>query len=143
MSQFATPSDVDAVVGGLSRQQVMDLVRGATFIGTLLLAWLTLHPFADLGQLEAGDVSTGNEALTYVMFGSLAVLTMAQDRAAAELLQPGPNAARLLVTAKPVAALPLSVVKLTLTVCLADPIIASISPVGETVATMLLGTVAA
>ena len=77
MSQFATPSDVDAVVGGLSRQQVMDLVRGATFIGTLLLAWLTLHPFADLGQLEAGDVSTGNEALTYVMFGSLAVLTMA------------------------------------------------------------------
>ena len=77
MSQLVTAADVRAVIGGLWRQQVMDLVRGATFIGTLLLAWISLHPFADLSQLEAGDVGTGNEALTYVIFAGLAVLTFA------------------------------------------------------------------
>lgn len=77
MSQLVTSADVRAVIGGLRRQQVMDLVRGAIFIGTLLLAWISLHPFADLSQLEAGDVGTGNEALTYVIFAGLAVLTFA------------------------------------------------------------------
>jgi len=77
LSQFVTTSDVRAVVGGLRRQQVMDLVRGAAFVGALLLAWISLHPFADLGALEAGDVSTGNEVLTYATFGGLAVLTIA------------------------------------------------------------------
>jgi O-antigen ligase len=75
VSQLVTTFDVRAVVGGLRRQQVMDLVRGATFIGTVLLAWISLHPFADLSQLEAGDVGTGNEASTYVIFAGLAVLT--------------------------------------------------------------------
>ena len=32
----------------------------------LLLAWISLRPFADLGNLELKDVSTGNEALTYL-----------------------------------------------------------------------------
>ena len=39
MSQFVATSELRAVVGGLWRQQVMDVVRGATFIGALLLAW--------------------------------------------------------------------------------------------------------
>ena len=77
MSQFVTRSDVDAVVGELQRQQVMDIVRGATFVGALLLAWVSLHPFEDLGEMQIGDVSTGNEVLTYAAFGGLAVLTLA------------------------------------------------------------------
>jgi O-antigen ligase len=74
VNQLVATSDVRAVIGGLRRQQVMDWVRGATFVGTLLLAWITLHPFADLGQLEVGDTSTGNEASTYLIFAGLAVL---------------------------------------------------------------------
>jgi O-antigen ligase len=77
VSQSVAAADVRAVIGGLRRQQVMDLVRGATFVGTLLLAWISLHPFADLSKLEAGDVGTGNEALTYVVFAGVAVLTFA------------------------------------------------------------------
>ena len=55
----------------------MDLVRGATFIGALLLAWISLHPFADLGDQQLKDTTTGNETLTYLAFGGLAVLTLA------------------------------------------------------------------
>lgn len=77
MSEFAATSELRAVVGELRRQQVMDLVRGATFIGTLLLAWITLRPFVDLGNQQLKDTTTGNETLTYLVFGGLAVLMMA------------------------------------------------------------------
>jgi O-antigen ligase len=77
VSQLVTTSEVRAVFGELRRQQVMDIVRGATFIGTLLLAWISLRPFADLGDMLIGDVGTGKEALTYASFGGLAVLTLA------------------------------------------------------------------
>jgi len=76
VSLFATTSEVQAVVGEIRRQQVIDLVRGAVFVGVLLLAWLTLHPFEDLSNMQIGDVSTGNELPTYAIFGGLAVLTM-------------------------------------------------------------------
>jgi O-antigen ligase len=77
VSQLVTTSEVRAVFGELRRQQVMDIVRGATFIGTLLLAWISLRPFADLGDMLIGDVGTGKEVLTYASFGGLAVLTLA------------------------------------------------------------------
>ena len=35
----------------------MDIVRGAAFIGTLLLVWISLRPFDDLGNLQIGDVT--------------------------------------------------------------------------------------
>ena len=76
MSQLVTTSEVRVVVGGLRRQQVLDIVRGATFVGTLLLAWISLHPFPDLGDMQIGDASTGNELTTYAAFGGLAVLTI-------------------------------------------------------------------
>jgi O-antigen ligase len=76
VSQLVTTSEVRAVVGGLRRQQVLDIVRGATFVGTLLLAWISLHPFPDLGDMQIGDASTGNELTTYAAFGGLAVLTI-------------------------------------------------------------------
>jgi O-antigen ligase len=77
VSQLIATSEVDAVIGGLRRQQVMDIVRGATFVGTLLVAWISLRPFPDLGDMLVGDVSSGKDALTYVLFGGLAVLTLA------------------------------------------------------------------
>jgi hypothetical protein len=45
VSQFVTTSQVRAVVGEVRRQQVMDIVRGAVFIGAFLLAWVSLRPF--------------------------------------------------------------------------------------------------
>jgi O-antigen ligase len=77
VSQFVTTSEVRAVVWGVRRAQVMDIVRGATFIGALLLAWVSLHPFADLGDQQLADLSTGNETLTYLAFGAFAVLSLA------------------------------------------------------------------
>ena len=77
MSQLVISSEIDAVVGEIRRQQVIDIVRGATFVGVILLAWLTMHPFEDLSDMQIGEVSTGNELPTYAIFGGLAVLTMA------------------------------------------------------------------
>ena len=72
MSQAFTTSEARAVAGQLWRPQVMDVVRGATFISVLLLAWISLRPFIDLS--DSSDLTTGNEALTYVAFGCFAVL---------------------------------------------------------------------
>ena len=77
MSQFVTTSDVRAVANDLQHRQVMDLLRGATFIAVLLLAWVSLRPFIDLGNAELKDLSTGNEALTYLAFGGFATLMLA------------------------------------------------------------------
>ena len=60
MSQLAITSGFHIVVGEVRRQQVLDVVRSTAFIGTLLLAWISLRPFADLGELQIGDVSNGN-----------------------------------------------------------------------------------
>jgi O-antigen ligase len=77
VSQFVTQSEVRAVFGALHRQQVMDVVRGSAFIGALLLGWVSLHPFADLGDQSLKDLTTGNETLTYLAFGSMALLMAA------------------------------------------------------------------
>lgn len=84
---------MNAVVGGVQRQQVMDVIRGAAFVGAFLLAWVSLHPFEDLGNMQIGEVTTGNEVPTYAAFGGLAVLTLvlaARDnmRGLATLLSP-------------------------------------------------------
>jgi O-antigen ligase len=55
----------------------MDIVRGVTFVGALLLTWVSLHPFIDLGNLQLGDIGTGNEVLTYAAFAGIAVLAVA------------------------------------------------------------------
>jgi O-antigen ligase len=94
LSQLVTRSEVSAVVDGIRRQQVMDIVRGAAFIGTFLLAWVSLRPFVNLSEMQIGDVSTGNEVPTYAAFGGMAVLTVwltVRDniRGLATLLSPG------------------------------------------------------
>jgi len=77
LSELAATSELRAVVGELRRRQVMDVVRGAAFIGTLLLAWISLRPFVDLGNQQLKDTTTGNETLTYLVFGGVAVLMVA------------------------------------------------------------------
>jgi O-antigen ligase len=77
LSQSASTSEFRAVFSELRHQQVIDVLRAAAFIGALLLAWVSLRPFADLGNQDLKDVSTGNEALTYLAFGSMAILTLA------------------------------------------------------------------
>jgi O-antigen ligase len=72
-----TTSEIRTVVDELRRQQVMDVVRAAAFIGTLLLVWVSLRPFVDISGAQLKDVTTGNEALTYAAFGCLALLTVA------------------------------------------------------------------
>jgi O-antigen ligase len=76
LSQLVAISELRAVIAGVRRQQVMDVVRGAAFIGALLLAWISLRPFGDLGEQQLKDTSTGNETLTYLAFGCLALLTL-------------------------------------------------------------------
>ena len=73
----------------------------------------------------------------------LPVLTTAHDNPAAVLLQPAGRLAARPVTLNAVAALPSSVVKVTVTDCLLPPIAASISPLGEMEATILFDAVEA
>lgn len=54
-----------------------DLARPAVFLVILLSAWITLKPFADLSGFGAGDIVTGQEGLTYGLFGFLAVTAIA------------------------------------------------------------------
>ena len=94
MSRSSDALGADAILDGLRRQQVMELARGATFVAALLLAWVSLHPFADLSDVLLADLTTGNETLTYAAFGGLAVLVMglvARNAAPAlkTLLSPG------------------------------------------------------
>ena len=77
MSELLDTSDIRTLAAGIEHRQVMDVVRGATFIGALLLGWISLHPFESLGGLLIGEGGTGNELATYAVFGALSVLTVA------------------------------------------------------------------
>jgi O-antigen ligase len=77
LSQPITTSEARAVFGEMRRHQVVDVIRGAVFVGTLVLAWVSLHPFADLTNLQVGEVGTGNEVPTYAAFAGIMVLTIA------------------------------------------------------------------
>ena len=75
MSLTLAGQNVRAVIDRFGRQQVMDLLRAAVFIGALLLSWISLRPFGDLSSQLLQDTGTGNEGPTYLAFGCLAVLT--------------------------------------------------------------------
>ncbi|HET7888062.1 MAG TPA: O-antigen ligase [Bradyrhizobium sp.] len=94
MNQFSVASDFCAVADELRGLQLLDIARAAAFIGALLLAWISLHPFIDLSNMLLTEVTMGNEAWTYAAFAALAVLTVAlamRDGAPgfATLLSPG------------------------------------------------------
>ena len=52
--------------------------RAITFVAALLLAWITLKPFSDLGDVQALDLSSGREAATYICFAALALFCISQ-----------------------------------------------------------------
>jgi O-antigen ligase len=70
-------SDFRTVVGEFCRQQVSDIARAGTFVGALLLAWISMRPFIDLSDMMITDVTMGNETWTYAAFGCCALLTVA------------------------------------------------------------------
>lgn len=76
LSQLITASDFRAFVGEFRRQKVRDVLRAAVFIGALLLAWISLRPFIDLGNSQLRDAATGNETITYLVFVCLAILAI-------------------------------------------------------------------
>ena len=76
LSRLAAASDFRTVVGEFRRQQVSDVARGATFVAALLLAWISLRPFIDLGDAQLRDAATGNETIAYLAFSCLAVLAI-------------------------------------------------------------------
>jgi O-antigen ligase len=76
LNRAAVTSELNSVAGGIGRQQVIDVLRAGLFIGTLLLVWISLRPYADLGEYAVGDTSTGNDLPTYVIFAILAVVAV-------------------------------------------------------------------
>jgi O-antigen ligase len=76
LSRFALTSDFRTIVGEVRRQQVSDVARAGTFIAALLLAWISLRPFIDLGDAQLKDAAAGNETITYLAFACLAVLAI-------------------------------------------------------------------
>jgi O-antigen ligase len=94
LSQLGDASDFRTIAGEFRRQQVRDVVRALIFIGALLLAWISLRPFIDLGNAQLRDAATGNETLSYLAFTGLAILAtgfaMRDNMAAlATLVSPG------------------------------------------------------
>jgi O-antigen ligase len=76
LSRFALTSDFRTIFGEVRRQEVGDVARAATFIAALLLAWISLRPFIDLGDAQLRDAATGNETIAYLAFSCLAVLAI-------------------------------------------------------------------
>ncbi len=76
MSRFALTSDFRIIFGEARHQEVSDVARAATFIAALLLAWISLRPFIDLGDAQLRDAATGNETIAYLAFSCLAVLAI-------------------------------------------------------------------
>lgn len=77
----------------IANLSVPRLLRQAAFLATLLLAWISLKPFPDLSRLDAADLVTGQEAVTYATYGLLALasfLLVVRDhgRALASLVLP-------------------------------------------------------
>jgi O-antigen ligase len=57
----------------LAAAQVPSL-RSILFIAVLVVAWVSLHPFGDLGAADALDLTSGNETATYALFALFAVV---------------------------------------------------------------------
>jgi O-antigen ligase len=76
VSDAGISSDFHALADAIRRQPVADLARGAAFVSALLLAWVSLRPFADLSNMLIAEATTGNETWTYAAFGCLALLTV-------------------------------------------------------------------
>jgi len=77
LTQLSAVSDFGAIAEELRGLLLVDIARAAAFIGALLLAWISMHPFIDLSDMLLTEVTMGNEAWTYAAFAGFAVLTVA------------------------------------------------------------------
>ncbi|VIO77128.1 hypothetical protein CI1B_69510 [Bradyrhizobium ivorense] len=77
MSDLPITAEGRALVAGIARRPVLDIVRGALFIGILLLVWISLRPFPDLSGFYLSDVTAGGDAFLYGLFGVLMVVMLA------------------------------------------------------------------
>jgi O-antigen ligase len=77
VSDFPVTAESRALIAEVSRRPVMDIVRAAFFIGILLLVWISLRPFPDLGDLRLDEVALGQDAVLYGLFGILMVAMLA------------------------------------------------------------------
>jgi O-antigen ligase len=66
--QLAIPS----LIRLLRQQSLLQVARAALFLGTLLLVWISLKPFADLSNASI-DFGTGNDTGIYIWFSLLAI----------------------------------------------------------------------
>lgn len=67
-----------SIANSLGQLDVLRIMRGITFVVTLLLVWVSLHPFPDLG--DAGiinDREGGRLAATYITLGLLSLTAFA------------------------------------------------------------------
>jgi O-antigen ligase len=76
LSRSVLTSDFRTIFDEARRQEVSGVARAATFIAALLLAWISLRPFIDLGDAQLRDAATGNETIAYLAFSCLAVLAI-------------------------------------------------------------------
>lgn len=60
----------------VGRWRLTDALRCTAFVATFLLAWITLQPFPDLGEVDLRNLTMGNETVTYAAFGCLALLSV-------------------------------------------------------------------
>jgi O-antigen ligase len=77
LTGFVTSAAPRLLISQVGRWRLLDALRCAAFVATFLLAWISLQPFADLGELDLRNLTTGNETLTYAAFGCMALLTAA------------------------------------------------------------------
>ena len=49
-------------------------LRSILFVAVLVVAWVSLHPFGDLGAADALDLTSGNETATYALFALFAAV---------------------------------------------------------------------
>ncbi|UDL93817.1 O-antigen ligase family protein [Lichenihabitans sp. PAMC28606] len=59
------------------RQDWRHGLSGPVFVATVLLVWVTLHPFQSLSTSASVELSSGNEGLTYAAFLALAGVAFA------------------------------------------------------------------
>jgi hypothetical protein len=82
-----------SIANSLGQLDVLRVMRCITFVVTLLLVWVSLHPFPDLGDANIiNDREGGRLAATYITLGVLSLVAFALA------VQRNLNAFRTLVT---------------------------------------------
>ncbi|HEX9471051.1 MAG TPA: O-antigen ligase [Bradyrhizobium sp.] len=65
-----------AIVDPFGRVDALRVVRCIGFIATVLILWVSLRPFPDLGDPTIGDGEKGKLATTYITLGMLSVVVL-------------------------------------------------------------------